>query len=380
MTLAFVMIRGNQWPWLKPVWEAARSQGHDVRIFGPPLVWPEINRALDGLPDAVAVSVLMVPDGSNGEGSWRGPWIGIQHRVTDLLYLRDPARYAAVCVWSSSWLDWFACYRAIHPAAEARVGPPQAIQALRDRAVVVGATLADLTHRADPATTRRRFDLPARFVVYLPFPARGNREGRWAWRYAAPWPWGTEWEFVRTLRRACDRADVGLVLKGRRKTPIPRWITRLADCVIEEDEPWEPTLLHVLEAGAVRLFHWMSCSVVEAALAGVPSVCLAPEVGTWPPYHARRVRVPKLEPLIGAYQGGFFAGWGEAVCGMEPRHAVRWLGRLEDSFAITPTEPMLRRYREMLLGESGAGKRIVDEASRQVRLPSSGKVLATRLT
>ena len=146
-------------------------------------------------------------------------------------------------------------------------------------------------------------------------------------------------------------------MKGRTKNPIPSPVRRFADAVIEDNLSGEPTLLRVLEAGAARMVHWMSASVVEAAIARVPSVCLAPPRGVWSAYDARRHRLPDFEPLLPGSHGGFWGGWGDAVRGLDYRDAVR--DGFGDALAPEhPLEPTLGRYREMLLGEPGAGKRI----------------------
>jgi hypothetical protein len=80
---------------------------------------------------------------------------------------------------------------------------------------------------------------------------------------------------VEAVRAFCDAAGASLVMKARHKDPVPRYAERLADRVFYDPSHYPPTILELLSVAALCVHHY-STAVLEAAAAGVPSLCLAP--------------------------------------------------------------------------------------------------------
>jgi hypothetical protein len=147
---------------------------------------------------------------------------------------------------------------------------------------------------------------------------------------------------VESVRAFCDANGALLVMKARRKDPVPRYAARLADRVLYDPSHHPPTILELLAAAALCVHHY-STAAMEAACAGVPSLCLAPgpaELG--PPASGfdavhngepgglyRWPGVAYWRPLIEGFDG--LAGWklGDFPLDPEARAAYveRFLGR-----------------------------------------------------
>jgi hypothetical protein len=77
------------------------------------------------------------------------------------------------------------------------------------------------------------------------------------------------------MREFCDRNGALLVVKARRKDPVPHYARRRADRVFYDLAHHPPTILELLRVASLCV-HFYSTTVLEAAACGVPSLCLAP--------------------------------------------------------------------------------------------------------
>jgi len=182
---------------------------------------------------------------------------------------------------------------------ERRFGRERIGDELGLKATVVGAPELDAVHGIDRDEVRRRLGLPADqpIVLYLPFPLRSNMATTWLRHVYTPstrieqgmrmlladareyWPhvvngWNDR-RLVEAVRRFCDRNGAMLVMKARRKDPLPRYAERLADRAFYDPSHYPPTILELLSVASLCV-HFYSTTALEAAYCGVPSLCLAP--------------------------------------------------------------------------------------------------------
>src|SRR5262249_42436783 len=147
---------------------------------------------------------------------------------------------------------------------------PGLSQNLAQKAIAVGAPELDALALVDPGEVRRRLGLPPDrpIVLYLPFPLRSNVPTPWlknVHRPSSPLPQGVKtlvggpreywpdvirgWRdrrLVEALRAFCDENGALLVMKARRKDPVPRYAERLADRVLYDPSHYPPTILELL--------------------------------------------------------------------------------------------------------------------------------------
>jgi hypothetical protein len=167
---------------------------------------------------------------------------------------------------------------------------------LRRRSAVVGSTMLDQLALVDRAAVRRKYGLaPDRPVVLLmslkmavPEPLRRlTWAGGWrGWRAAKALATGHRalvpailrgngyLALAEALRGFSRRAGASFVVKSRAKNADPRFLTRRADLFIERDEDVFPYTSIELVAISDLCVHFQSGAVLEAALAGVPSLSI----------------------------------------------------------------------------------------------------------
>jgi hypothetical protein len=201
----------------------------------------------------------------------------------------DPAGYRAVDVtfYASAWqreLHW-----RVKADGFARIGDRATLQA---RSAVVGSTMLDQLAAVDRAAVRKRYGLDDRPIVLLltlkmrvPDPWRRLVWGQAprAWRVARALAEGRAGlvpeilgshgyrDLVDALRRLCDRTGAALVVKSREKNQDPAFLRRRADAFVFDESVYPYTSIELM-AVAELCVHFQSAAVLEAALAGVPSL------------------------------------------------------------------------------------------------------------
>lgn len=319
MKLAFLIQRKNYYRLLGPVVEEALRRGYQVECWHD---WSQPRRgkkASELFPDAPpafptgspavrvyhgrsdlakqlragtadAVVCLDPPDPTVRMASG-AKWLYLQYWVEMILQpTSQGVREAdAVATYSPYWVD----------RLEERFAASDPGEGIRRKSVAVGAPEMDIVHRIDPDEVRRRLGLPSGrpLVLYLAFPLRSNFQTFWLRHVYAPstrpgqalrtllagrleyWPhvangWNDR-RLVRELRAFCDRNGAALVVKSRRKDPIPGYTRRLADRTFYDLSHYPPTILELLSVASLCV-HAYSGVVVEAAYCRVPSLCLAP--------------------------------------------------------------------------------------------------------
>lgn len=246
-------------------------------------------------------------------------WFGLQYNL-DIGQMIDPAGRTAfdrIGMNSQYWWERTADCIRILTFNRARVGgrTPEPVddaavaETLRQRGVLVGTPQMDQHHWIDPAEVRRRLRIETGrpVVLYIPFQFKSieprtfwlkqiNSRGR-LWQQAAVWlarkpeyqPYvDGKWcdrGVVEALGKFCDANGAALVVKARGKDPVPRYLERRADRIMYDQDYYPATILELLKISALCCISSFSTVTYEAANAGVPSVCIAPnldEIGFWP--------------------------------------------------------------------------------------------------
>jgi hypothetical protein len=342
--------KASEFPDVAPVFRAGSP-----RVLGYQGVADLAERWRRDPPDAV---VSIDPPDPALRAATKARWLWLQY-AADILFQQTPAGVLdadAVGLYSAYWRQ----------RIEERF-PASAIGAeLRRKAVIVGAPELDAVHSIDRDEVRQRLGLPARrpIVLYLPFPLHSNVPTPWLRAVHAPrtrlhqglrtllaghweyWPhvmngWNDR-RVVEAARAFCDENGALLVMKARRKDPVPRYAARLADRVFYDLSHYPPTILELLSVASLCI-HFYSTAVMEAAACGVPSLCLGPREEELGPasfgfgfvhngepgglYNAPGVAY--WRPLVSAFDG--LSGWRLADFPLDPEarrlYVERFLGR-----------------------------------------------------
>jgi len=271
-------------------------------------------RLLDDVrPDAV---ISLKPPA--GDVAGRSRWVGLQYTL-DIGAFVDAAGHTpfdAVGVHTEYWRDRTAdAWRILEfNRARSRGVTPRAVDeraveaTMRRRSAVVGFPEMDQFHQVDRADVRARLGLdPSRPVVlYCPFPFRSNPSTFWT-RHVYGGRWGRlqqrwaarrrpeyashvahRWDdrrVVEAVRAFCDAngaafvvkvrdKEHGLGLRGFLRPAIPAYLTRAADCILDDYRTHYPTRMVELMSVASLCLHFFSTVAYEAAYAGVPSICV----------------------------------------------------------------------------------------------------------
>jgi len=411
MRLAFLIVRKNYYRLLGPVVEEALARGHAVECWhdvSAPLAWekgaqspgsphdapsfragaPAV-KAFGGSADLAerwrvdppdAVVSIDAPD-PEVRAAAKVRWVWAQYGA-EVLYSYGTAGERtqrglfdadAVALYSDHW----------RTRIEERFPDFGLRASLREKASAVGAAELDVLQRVDPAEVRRRFGLPAGrpVVLYLPFPLGSNVQAKWLRNVHAPptrieqmvrtavagpreyWADArrgrNDWRVVEAMRVFCDANGALLAMKYRAKDPLPRYAARAADLMLDDVSHCPPTILELLAVSALCV-HYYSTAVLEAAFAGVPSLCLAPrasELGP-PEYGFDFVHNGRPGWIYNAPGVAYWRPLVEAFDGL-----ARW--KLGDF----PLDPGARRaYVERFLGwdDGRSSARLVDLVERVV--------------
>lgn len=250
---------------------------------------------------------------------------------------------------------------------------------LASRSAVCGSTMLDQLELVDAAHVRRRLGLtPGQPVVLLmslkmavPEPWRrhvwggGPALARTVMAVARGharlvpeiWKGNGYRTLAEAIRRFCRRNGAVFVVKSREKNRDPGFLRRLADVFVERDEEVYPYTSIQLMAVADLCIHFQSGAVLEAAVAGVPSLSIKV-----PQSHLHEY--PGHHDLFGGREGSLqnFPG---IVWFTEHSQAARRLeGSTLGDFKIDPEAR--RRYVERFLGfdDARSSHRVLDVIER----------------
>ncbi len=329
MKLGVVIERTNYYRLLAPVVDAALARGWEVLclhdysqprtgmkgyefpaiesapLFGngvPSLVTYEgaakLADAIDAAEVDAVVSLTPPAASTDGQQACRAKWIGLQY-AGELVAHMSPSSAPGIDllgVYSDWWLEFG--LTVLRAQGQTTQGDEHE-RAIRQKAVVVGFPEVDQYGAIDPADVRRRWGIPPGkpVVAFLPYPFGSNPRTPWSrWVYsprnaalkrmylrlsrqerlaslsARLWD---DRAVSRAVRAFCDANGAHLLVKGRRKDPVPSYLLRMADLTLNDQGHYPPTILEVLAVAEVCI-HFYSGTVFEASACGVPSLSICP--------------------------------------------------------------------------------------------------------
>ncbi len=334
MKVAFLIERRNYYRLFGPIVDRALERGWAVECWhdwGQPRTGPKGSEFPDSAPafrhgwprvrtyggsgelapllasaSPDAIVALRRPSAAEKTGVVR--WFGLQYTldVAELVDASGQTSCDGIGLHSQYWAQRTPdCLRIRADNRSRAVGTPT--EAVDDAAVadtlcrmarIVGIPEMDQYHWIDPLEVRRRLgvDRGQPVVLYCPFPFRTNPRTFWVRhvygasalhsRLAVRLTGRPEYRahvarrlndrrVADAVRAFCDRNGAALVVKARLKDPVPPYLARRADRVLYDEHYYPATILELLKISALCL-HFFSTVAYEAAYAGVPSICIAP--------------------------------------------------------------------------------------------------------
>ena len=227
-------------------------------------------------------------------------WVSLQHGTEHLILPPETLLEPDVtCMFSSFWAA-----QATQFFGDRSPSPHGQIlrEGMREKLMVTGCPELDLCARLDPVAIRRKYGIPSDRPVVLWLPhdyhahdpwemlvfrrqwhprilAQAVRQRRWdlAAQLATD---PTHARLMRSVRAFCDRANAFLWVKSRIKDRPAQVDRAVADLFTFDQSYYPATILEAL-AVADLCIHVLSVTVMEAAYAGVASLCLVPPRGSW---------------------------------------------------------------------------------------------------
>ena len=223
-------------------------------------------------------------------------WLTAQHAI-DTLVTHSPERLLSsdlLALYSRWWIDW----AGRHYQEESQIEDQQHFeQSLEEKAITVGFPALDAAAKIDPTEVRQRWNIPQDqpVVVLLPFPQGVGNNAFWpskifgqpskfrrainvlSRRHFKYWPdiWHdyTDAGVVRAIRAFCDLNGAYLLVKSRKKTPIPHYTRELADKCIYDEQYYPATIFEALSISSLSISFYSS-AVIGAVSLGVPHLCI----------------------------------------------------------------------------------------------------------
>ncbi len=277
--------------------------------------------------------------------------------ATDLLALHSP--------W---WLEWGTGHRAAVDAGTDK----QALRArLEPRCNYVGFPEAESVHLVDRDEVRRRWGIPAGrpVVVLLPFPQGVGKRSFWpkrifgeASRVRRVMNVAVHREFgylrealgdendaalVRAIKAFCVRNDAFLLVKSRKKTPIPDYLRAVADRCVYDEGFYPPTIVEALSIASLCISYY-SLGILEATALGVPHLCIAFDAEDYLGRQPSRSEVTFFDTFFARRSGGVFE-WPGVTRTLSPSEAIALIpGRTLVELANDADAQ--RRYHEQFFG------------------------------
>lgn len=214
-------------------------------------------------------------------------WISLQHATEHLVMPKDSLLLPdAVCFYSDYWIQ-----HAIYFFEDVNS------QALKEKLVATGFPELDLLYQIKPDEIREKYNIPQNLPVVLWLPHDRHPYDLWEslifrreWRIRS---WvrlflsgKTELlkrrstdpslsELFRNVRDFCKKNGAFLITKSRVKDCPTAVEKSLPDLFTFDRDPHPPTILELLSIANLCI-HFFSAVALEAAGAGVPTLCLTP--------------------------------------------------------------------------------------------------------
>ena len=223
-------------------------------------------------------------------------WLTVQHAV-DTLITHSPEHLLTsdlVALYSRWWIHWTGRHYQEELQVENRSDFEESLQ---KKAITVGFPAHDVAAKIDPTEVRQRWNIPQDqpVVLLLPFPQGVGKGAFWpsmifgqpsrfrramgvlAHRRFKYWPdiWhdATDASVVQAIRAFCDLNGSYLLVKSRKKTPIPPYTQKLADKCLYDEQYYPATFFEALSIASLSISFY-STAVISAASFGVPHLCI----------------------------------------------------------------------------------------------------------
>ncbi|MDP6455325.1 MAG: hypothetical protein QF898_18725 [SAR202 cluster bacterium] len=302
-----------------------------------------------------------------------------------------------MAIYSEWWINW----AARHFAEEGQVDDRTEFERVFARkARPVGFPALDVAARIDPLEVRRRWGIPndQPVVVLLPFPQGFGKGAFWpsmictepsrlqrainVFAYRRFDYWSHIWHdcndvsVVKALRAFCDRNGAYLLVKSRKKTPIPDYTRAVADKCLYDEQYYPATILEALSIANV-CFNFYSGAVMEAIALGVPNVCITFSADD---YNGRnRLLLSRHKRFFTSQEGGLFRFTGVSTA-ITIAEAIETLPRRSlESFAMDPAARQRYIDKYLSLADSRSAERLVDEIEHAVASPGVGADVVPKL-
>jgi hypothetical protein len=235
----------------------------------------------------------------------------LQYFAELLMFGKDLSNTDVVYCYSSNWQRWWKDY-VVNQNTVAQKNRDEFFRQIDKKTVVVGFPEADQIKGFDKEQVRSKYNIPAdkKVVLLMSFPWAGHRflllNEVCLWTHIVYKPksilvklarllWHRCWRFwpdiwkgiddfniTKAIRAFCDRNDALLVVKGRRKNPVAKYLTKIADYVFFDEGYYPFTTLELLFIADLSIGFW-TMAIMESILAQTPSISLVPEHGfIWP--------------------------------------------------------------------------------------------------
>lgn len=228
----------------------------------------------------------------------------LQHYYDIMLLGKDLSNTDVVYSYSKSWEKWWKEYIVSHNSVP-ESSRDDLFKEIDNKIIVVGFPEVDQTVTFKDKPIRRKYNIPEnkKIVLLLPFPVFSSvwinsvykpqpallKKMKLLWYRALEYLPDVQkgiddFEVTKAIRAFCDKNDALLLVKGRIKNPVPRYVRAMADKVLF-DECFHPFISLELLFIANLSISFCSMTVMESVLTQTPSICLIPRDGAlWQAY------------------------------------------------------------------------------------------------
>ncbi len=235
----------------------------------------------------------------------------LQYFIELLIFGKDISNVDVVYSYSASWEKWWKEYTVRYNLAD-DVFMDRLFKEIEKKTVVVGVPEADQLKAFNDEQIRSKYNIPSgkKLVLLFPFPWHAHyfplitpvcfwthivyrqqpfflrmfrllRHRKWN-LLPGTFRGINDLNVTRAIRAFCDKNDALLVVKGREKNPVPRYVKKMADYVFFDNGYYPFTTLELLFIADLSIGFW-TMAIMESISAQTPSICLAPEEGVrWP--------------------------------------------------------------------------------------------------
>jgi hypothetical protein len=175
------------------------------------------------------------------------------------------------------------------------------------------------------------------------------------------WHGWNDLNVVRALRRFCDRNGAYLLVKSRRKTPVPEYTEALADRCLYDERYYPATVLEALSIASLSVSYY-SNSVFESVSMGVPHLCV-----TFTAEDYNGADAPYFSRFYSPVEGSPFQFRGASTAWSIPETLERLPAKTLADFAIDPASRACYVDKFLTHDAGDGGVRIIDAIERAAR-------------